>query len=81
MVLLYHSLALVARGIGENKKDTLVVSFWFLYRGYEKDILSYINKVSNSNGFIQLQEIIMGTEFYSKFVVFNKLIQHLLDFT
>ena len=54
---------------------------FFCQEATKKIFFEGCNKVSNSNGFIQLQEIIMGTEFYSKFVVFNKLIQHLLDFT
>ena len=66
---------------GQTKqKTTRLGGFFVCIRATKKIFLSYLNKVSNSNGFIQLQEIIRETEFYSRFVVFNKLIQHLLDF-
>ena len=54
---------------------------WEIAGGRTKKIFfAFLNKVSNSDGFIQLQETIRETEFYSRFVVFNKLSQHLLDF-
>ena len=47
----------VQRGLcpSQEKSRSLSQSAFFLYKGYEKDIFAFLNKVSNSNGYFFLK--------------------------